>query len=411
MLRGQAVGGGIDRGSLNVWSPGGIEERIVKIHSSISFFEGPKLLDSTATGTTVTTLFAPLWLGKIDLANRVVMAPMTRLRAGSTGVPGDLLVEHYRQRAGLGMIITEGTYPSRESQAYAGQPGIADDAQATGWGRVADAVHADGGRIVLQLMHGGRTAHPAVNAGRRVIAPSAVAVSGELHTADGKVAFVVPEPMTADDLDRVVQEHVDAARRAIDTGLDGVEIHAANGYLLQQFLSPSSNQRTDDYGGSPENRARFAVEMIAAVAEAVGADRVGVRISPEHGYQDAFEPDRDDVLATYGHLLDRLRPLGLAYLSVLHHEPVGDLVEGLAGRFGGPVVVNSGFATVTSLEETSRLLQAPFVDAVAVGRPVIANPDLVQRWRGGHELNEPRTELFYADAAEGYTDYAFLPDN
>lgn len=203
--------------------------------------------------------------------------------------------------------------------------------------------------------------------------------------------------------------HVAAARRAIAAGMDGVEVHAANGYLLQQYLSPASNIRTDHYGGSAQNRARFVVEVVTAVAEAVGADRVGVRISPEHDYQDAFEPDRDDVLATYGGLLDRLRRMGLAYLSVLHREPAGNLVEELAARFDGPVVVNSGFATVSSLAEAEQLLRAPFVDAVAVGRPVIANPDLVERWHGGHSLNEPRPELFYADSAEGYTDYASLP--
>lgn len=365
------------------------------------------MLDA-ATGTT-TDLFHPLALGGIDLANRVVMAPMTRLRSGASGVPGELLVEHYRQRAGLGMIVTEGTYPSPDSQAYSGQPGIATDEQAAGWALVADAVHAEGGRIVMQLMHGGRTAHPAVNGGRRVIAPSAVAVSGELHTADGKVPFIVPEPMTADDLRGVVQGHVAGARRAIAAGMDGVEVHAANGYLLQQFLSPASNARTDSYGGSAQNRARFVLEVVTAVAEAVGADRVGVRISPEHDYLDAFEPDRDDVLATYGGLLDRLRGTGLAYLSVLNREPTGNLVEELATRFGGPVIANSGFASVSSLTEAEQLLRAPFVDAVAVGRPVIANPDLVERWRGGHALNEPRPELFYADSAEGYTDYALLP--
>ncbi|WP_051027423.1 alkene reductase [Cellulosimicrobium cellulans] len=368
------------------------------------------MLDTSATVTeaTATTLFDPISLGEIRLANRVVMAPMTRLRSGPFGVPGELLVEHYRQRASLGMIVTEGTYPSPESQAYVGQPGIATDDQTAGWVRVADAVHAEGGRIVMQLMHGGRTAHPAVNGCRRVIGPSAVAVSGQLHTADGKQPFVVPEPMTSDDLRQVIDEHVAAARRAIAAGIDGVEIHAANGYLLQQFLSPASNLRTDEYGGSPENRARFVVDVITAVVDAVGPGRVGVRISPEHGYQDTFEPDRADVLATYSGLVDQLQELGLAYLSVLHHDPAGALVQELARRFDGPLIVNSGFATVTSLIEAEQLLRAPFVDAVAVGRAVIANPDLVERWQGGHPQNEPRPELFYTDAAEGYTDYAFL---
>lgn len=370
------------------------------------------MLDSTATtGTSNTpTLFDPLTLGGIALANRVVMAPMTRLRSGQTGVPGDLLVEHYRQRASLGMIVTEGAYPSHESQSYVGQPGIATDEQAAGWARVTDAVHADGGRIVLQLMHGGRTAHPAVNGNRRVIAPSAVAIEGELHTANGKQPFVVPEPMTLEDLQRVVEEHVDAALRAISAGFDGVEIHAANGYLLQQFLSPASNMRTDEHGGSPEGRTRFVVDVVTAVAEAVGPGRVGVRISPEHGYQDTFEPERADVLTTYGSLLETLWPLGLAYLSVLHHEPAGDLVEELADRFNGHVIANSGFATVTSFEEARNLLRASFIDAVAVGRAVIANPDLVERWRGGHPENAPNPATFYASGAEGYTDYPALED-
>lgn len=356
---------------------------------------------------TTASLFTPTRFGDIELTNRLVMAPMTRLRSGEQGAPGDLLVEHYAQRASLGLIITEGTYPSAESQAYAGQPGIVTSDQAAGWAEVAHAVHERGGHIVVQLMHGGRTAHPAVNGGRRVIAPSAVAIDGELHTPEGKQPFVVPQTMTAAGVRTVVDEHVAAARRAIDAGLDGVEIHAANGYLLQQFLAPSSNIRTDQYGGTPENRARAAVEVITAVAEAIGPGRVGIRISPEHGYQDTIEPGRHDVLATYRSLLAQLRPLGLAYLSVLHQDPGGRLVEELAHCFNGPVIVNSGFATVTSREEADELIQRSFVSGVAVGRPVIANPDLAERWQGQHEQNPPRPELFYASGAEGYTDYTF----
>ena len=359
--------------------------------------------------TSDSLLFAPIRFGSIELANRLVMAPMTRLRSGEHGVPGPLLAEHYSQRATLGMIVTEGTYPSAESQAYDGQPGIATDEQAAGWARVTEAVHSRHGRIVLQIMHGGRTAHPTVNGGRRVIAPSAVPVDGELHTDSGKVGFVTPEPMSADDIRLVIDEHVSAARRAVDAGFDGVEIHSANGYLLQQFLSPVSNLREDNYGGTPENRARLTVDVVNAVVNEVGPDRVGVRLSPEHGYQDTFEPDRADVLATYGSLLNQIRPLNLAYLSILHREPVGELVERLAMQFDGPVVLNSGFATTTSLSEAEELIAAPFAAGVAVGRAAIANPDLARRWKDRQQENEPRPELFYAHVAEGYTDYAFLP--
>jgi N-ethylmaleimide reductase len=353
-------------------------------------------------------LFSPVTLGDLELANRVVMAPLTRMRSGASGVPGDLVVEHYRQRAGLGLIITEGTYPNHESQAFVGQPGIVTDEQVEGWRRVAEAVHARGGRIVLQVMHGGRVTHPDVNGGRRVVAPSAIAINGEGHTEKGKQAYPVPHALTVEEARATVQDFVSAARRAIEAGLDGVEVHGANGYLLHEFLSPASNERTDEYGGSPANRARFVVQVVTAVAAAIGAGRVGLRISPEHNIQDAFETDRDDVLATYGTLVDQLAPLGLAYLSVLHREPAGELVQELRRRFGGPLIANSGFGTVTTRDEAVALIEAAHAEAVAVGRPVIANPDLVERWAGEHPENEPKPHLFYASGAEGYTDYPTL---
>ncbi|MGY1640210.1 alkene reductase [Geodermatophilus sp. SYSU D00703] len=355
-------------------------------------------------------LFSPVTLGDLELANRVVMAPLTRMRSGASGVPGDLVVEHYRQRAGVGLIVTEGTYPSPESQAFVGQPGIVTDEQVEGWRRVAEAVHARGGRIVMQVMHGGRVTHPDVNGGRRVVAPSAIAIDGEGHTEKGKQPYPVPHALTVAEARDVVQDFVSAARRAIEAGLDGVEIHGANGYLLHEFLSPASNRRTDEYGGSPENRARFVVQVVTAVAAAIGAGRVGLRISPEHDIQDALETDRDDVRATYGALLDQLAPLGLAYLSVLHREPAGELVQELRRRFGGPLIANSGFGAVTTREEAVQLIEAAHADAVAVGRPVIANPDLVQRWAGEHPENEIRSHLFYAAGPEGYTDYPPLQD-
>ncbi|MBB3086405.1 2,4-dienoyl-CoA reductase-like NADH-dependent reductase (Old Yellow Enzyme family) [Geodermatophilus sabuli] len=336
------------------------------------------------------------------------MAPLTRLRSGASGVPGYLVVEHYRQRAGVGLIIAEGTYPSPESQAYVGQPGIVTDEQVEGWRRVAEAVHARGGRIVLQVMHGGRVTHPDVNGGRRVVAPSAIAINGQVHTEKGKQPYPVPHALTVEEARATVQDIVTASRRAIEAGLDGVEVHGANGYLLHEFLSPASNERTDEYGGSPANRARFVVQVVTAVAAAIGAGRVGLRISPEHDIQDAFETDRADVLATYGALVDQLAPLGLAYLSVLHREPAGDLVQELRRRFGGPLIANSGFGTVTTRDEAVQLIEAAHADAVAVGRPVLANPDLVERWAGEHPENEPKPHLFYASGAEGYTDYPAL---
>ncbi|MCZ2807125.1 alkene reductase [Modestobacter sp. VKM Ac-2983] len=353
-------------------------------------------------------LFSPITLGDLELANRVVMAPLTRMRSGAAGVPGDLVVEHYAQRASVGLIITEGTYPNAESRAYPGQPGITDDEQEAGWRRVADEVHARGGRIVMQVMHGGRVSHTDITGTDRIAAPSAIAIQGEAYTPKGKAAYPVPHALTTEEARATLADIVAASKRAIAAGLDGVEVHGANGYLLHEFLSPASNQRDDVYGGSPENRARFVVEVVTAVAEAIGAGRVGLRISPAHNIQDVLETDPDDVRATYGALLDAIRPLGLAYLSVLHAEPAGELVQELRRRFDGPLVANSGFGTVTTRAEAVQLIEAAHADAVAVGRAVIANPDLVARWAGEHPENAPNPATFYAAGAEGYTDYPAL---
>jgi 2,4-dienoyl-CoA reductase-like NADH-dependent reductase (Old Yellow Enzyme family) len=354
-------------------------------------------------------LFAPVSLGDLQLANRVVMAPLTRLRSGDAGVPGELVADHYAQRATVGLIITEGTFPNAESRAYPGQPGIVTDEQVAGWRRVAEAVHARGGRIVMQVMHGGRVSHPDINGCDRIVAPSAIAIQGYVRTGGAeKLPYPVPHALTTDEVRTTLADIVAASERAVAAGLDGVEIHSANGYLLHEFLSPASNQRTDVYGGSPENRARFVLEVATAVAGAIGAGKVGIRISPEHDVQDALEPDRADVLATYGTLVDGLRPLGLAYLSVLHKEPAGDLVQELRRRFDGPLIANSGFASPTTRDEAVQLISDAHAEAVAVGRMVIANPDLVERWAGEHPENVPNPATFYAAGAEGYTDYPTL---
>ena len=353
-------------------------------------------------------LFSPLTLGDLSLTNRIVMAPLTRLRSGDSGVPGDLVATHYAQRASLGLIVTEGTYSSPGAQGFPGQPGLVTPAQIAGWRRVTDGVHAAGGSIVAQVMHAGRVTHPQTNGGNPVVAPSAVAIDGQTHTPRGKQPYPVPHALTADEIPGVIAEIVTASRNAIDAGFDGVEIHSANGYLLHEFLAPSSNTRHDGYGGSPENRARLTVEVVRAVADAIGAGRVGLRISPAHNVQGVLEPDAADVEATYGALVDQIAPLGLAYLSILHAEPSGDLVQGLRTRFGGPVIVNSGFGTITSRDEARSLVDGDFADAVAVGRLAIANPDLVRRWREDRELNEIDQSTFYSPDATGYTDYPAL---
>ncbi|WP_022905333.1 alkene reductase [Curtobacterium sp. B18] len=356
-------------------------------------------------------LFEPAELGALPLSNRIVMAPLTRTRAGEHGIPNDLLVEHYAQRAGLGLIVTEGTWPVQEGRSYPGQPGIETDEQIAGWRRVADAVHAEGGRIVMQLMHGGRVSHTAISATPRIVAPSAIAAPGQTHLPDGsKADMPVPHALTTDEVHEAVQGFVRAARNAIAAGLDGVEVHGANGYLVHEFMSAASNTRTDEYGGSPENRARFAIEVTTAVAEAIGADRTGIRLSPEHGIQGVVESDPADVHAVYTAVAEGLAPLGLAFVDILHAEPTGDLVQHIRRTAGAPLVANSGFSALTTRDEAIALVEGGHADAVGVGRAAIANPDLAYRWEQDTELNEPRPEFFYGATAEGYTDYPTLAE-
>jgi 2,4-dienoyl-CoA reductase-like NADH-dependent reductase (Old Yellow Enzyme family) len=269
-------------------------------------------------------------------------------------------------------------------------------------------VHAGGGRIFMQVMHGGRISHPAFNGGVRPVAPSAVAADQQTRTYEGKEPLPVPRELTAEELPGIVDEFVRASRNAVEAGLDGVGLHGANGYLLHQFLAPSANRRTDEHGGSPENRARFVVEVVRAVAGAIGAERVGLRISPEHNIQGAVEEDHDDVVATYGALLDGLADLGPAYLSVLHDELEGAFVQGLRTRFGRPFLANRGRRWgEMDLAEAQHLVDGGLADAVVVGRAVIANPDLVRRWREGLPLTPADPATFYTQGAEGYTDYPF----
>jgi 2,4-dienoyl-CoA reductase-like NADH-dependent reductase (Old Yellow Enzyme family) len=355
----------------------------------------------------VTDVFEPIKVGNWELPQRFVMAPLTRNRAGEGQVPRDIAVTYYAQRAGAGLIVTEGTQPSAVGQGYLNTPGIHTDEQIAGWKAVADAVHAEGGRIVVQLMHVGRIAHPDNKNGLESVAPSAIQLDQGMVTADGQKDPAIPRALETDEIPGVVQEFVHAAKSAIAAGLDGVELHSANGYLLHQFLAPSANERTDEYGGSSENRARFSVEVTQAVVDAIGADRVGIRISPAHNVQGAIETDPADVAATYGALIDAIAPLNLAYLSILA-DPHTELFQDLRHRFGGPVIANTGFSSVTDLDEVKEIVDGDLADLVAVGRQFIANPDLVERWRTGADLNEPNGSTFYGGDAEGYTDYPTL---
>src|SRR6476646_2368068 len=354
-------------------------------------------------------LFDSLTAGTWTLPHRLVMAPLTRNRADGEGVPGDLAVDYYAQRASAGLIITEGTQPSAVGQGYLNTPGLHSPEQVAGWRRVADAVHERGGRIVAQLMHAGRVSHPDNKAGLETVAPSALAAPNEMFTADGMKPHPVPRALALDEIPGFVEEYVQAARNAVEAGLDGVEVHAANGYLIHQFLAPGSNQRTDGYGGSPENRARFAVEVTRAVADAIGPERVGIRISPAHNIQGATETDPVDVEATYGALVEAIAPLGLAYLSVLA-DPREDLVQRLRKDFGGAFIANDGFGEITTRAKAQAILDEDLADAVAVGRLFLANPDIPRRWETGAELNEPDPDTFYGGGAEGYTDYPALDD-
>jgi len=349
-------------------------------------------------------LFSPLVIGDLSLANRIVMAPLTRSRAGADGIPTDVMAEHYAQRASVGLIISEGTFQSLPGKAFDGQPGLVTAAQLAGWRKVTDAVHAEGGLIVAQVMHGGRAGHPDIS-GFPVEAPSAIAADGETRAGGEKVAYPVPHALDTDELPGIFETFVRSSQNAVDAGFDGVELHAANGYLLHEFLGSTSNVRTDAYGGSPENRIRFVVDVVQAVADQIGAGRVGIRISPERNILDLIEDDAADVEAVYGGLMDALAPLGLAFVDVLHPEPAGALVRGLRTRFGGPFLINTGFAEATTRDEAVALMADSLADAVVVGRAVIANPDLVHRWREGLEENELDFSTLYAEGTIGYTDY------
>ncbi|MBL0143052.1 MAG: alkene reductase [Betaproteobacteria bacterium] len=352
------------------------------------------------------TLFTPVTLGSLQLKNRVVMAPMTRNRAIGN-VPNALMEKYYGDRACAGLIITEGTSPSPNGLGYARIPGLFSDEQAKGWKRVTDAVHGAGGTIFVQLMHTGRVGHPAnLPSGARIVAPSAIAAPGEMWTdAGGQQPHPAPVAMSEADIAQAIAEYAGASKRAIDAGFDGVELHGANGYLIDQFLNTASNQRTDRWGGSVENRIRFAVEVAKAAVAAIGAGRIGMRISP-YGAFNGMAPDAQ-MDALYLRLVDELNALGVAYIHVVDHSSMGApevspvLKAKIRAAFKGRYVLSGGY----DVERANADLEAKRGDLVAFGRPFISNPDLVKKQRSGAVLAAPDSATFYTPGAHGYTDY------
>ncbi len=350
--------------------------------------------------TETRNLFAPVRLGDIDLKNRIAMAPMTRNRSPG-GVPTELNAQYYGQRGTAGLIITEGTTPDAGGRGYIDIPGLYDAAQVAGWRRVTDAVHAKRGRIVVQLMHTGRISHPDFLDGGTPVAPSAVAAAGAIFTKEGQKPHPVPRALDAAEIPAVIATYGRAARLAVEAGFDGVEIHGANGYLPSQFLSTNVNLRTDDWGGSVENRARFLLGAVAAAAEAIGAGRVGVRVSPGSAFNDIEDSDPE---ATLTHIATALRGQGLAYLHLVGGAYAYD-AAGIARRvFDGPLMLNGGYDRARAEAD----IAAGRADAIAFGVPFLANPDLPARLRADAPLNAPDTTTFYGGDARGYTDYPAL---
>ncbi|MEM7410495.1 MAG: alkene reductase [Myxococcota bacterium] len=351
-------------------------------------------------------LFAPTRLGALALTNRVVMAPMTRSRADVDGAPTEVMADYYAQRASAGLLISEGIYPSEDGKGYCRTPGLASGAHVDGWRRVVDGVHAAGGRIVAQLMHVGRVAHRDNKAaGAETVAPSAVTARGEMFTDTGGMqAFEAPRALATKEIPGVVDEYARATRRALDAGFDGVELHGTSGYLPAQFLSTGTNQRTDAYGGSLANRLRFPLEVLGAMADVAGADRVGLRICPGNPFNDLSDDDPEE---TFRALLEAVNPMGLAYLHVirLHGVPLDNIALALAG-FSGPLITNDSY----DADEARAVLSGGRVAAVAFARSFIANPDLVERFRQGASLARFDPKRLYTPGAAGYSDYPALGD-
>ncbi|MGL1864203.1 MAG: alkene reductase [Pseudodesulfovibrio sp.] len=351
-------------------------------------------------------LFSTTKLGNISIPNRMVMAPMTRGRAGDSRIPNALMAEYYAQRASAGLIITEATAVIESGYGWNGAPGMYADAHEEGWKQVTEAVHAKGGKIFIQLWHMGRVSHPDFLDGGTPVGPSAIAAEGDAYAPSGKKPFVTPRQLDAEELPVIAQAFADGAKRAIRAGFDGVEVHSANGYLLDQFLRDGTNQRDDEFGGSIENRIRFPLMVAQAVSDAIGSERVGVRISPTSQFNDMHD---SDSIALFTHYAKELNKLDLAYLHVLEAFSESHMLYAggelntphLRKAYSGHLMVNAGYDAKTG----ESAIESGLADSIAFGIPFICNPDLVERYKNGSPLSPPDIPTFYSPGPEGYTDY------
>ncbi|MEI6140591.1 MAG: alkene reductase [Mariniphaga sp.] len=352
-------------------------------------------------------LFSKYDLGANELQNRIVMAPMTRSRAIGN-IANDLMATYYGQRAGAGLIVTEGTSPSPNGLGYCRIPGLYNDSHVEGWRKVTDAVHLQGGKIFVQLMHTGRIGS-VINlpAGAIVLAPSAVKAAGQVWTdTDGMQDHPVPKAMTLDEIKLTIREFENSAKLAIEAGFDGVELHAANGYLLEQFISPISNQRTDKYGGSVENRCRFVLELVDVVSKAIGSGKTGIRLSPFGVASDM--PHYPEIEATYAYLAEQIDSKGIVYIHLVDHSAMGapevpfSIKKTIHGKFSNTLILTGGYSPETAEKD----LQNGFTDLVGFGRQFINNPDLTERFKNSWPLSTTMdTDAFYSPGEKGYTDY------
>ncbi|HRE17624.1 MAG TPA: alkene reductase [Rhodocyclaceae bacterium] len=359
----------------------------------------------------MTDLFSPLQLGGIALNNRVVMSSLTRNRAVAGNVPSPLAVAYYRQRASAGLILTEASPVCAEGHGYPRTPGIHTAEQAAGWKKVTDAVHAEGGKIAIQLWHVGRISHPDLQPGSILpVAPSAIKPAGSTFTHSGMKPFETPRALDAAELPGLVRAYVTAAERAMEAGFDGVEVHAGNGYLLDQFLRSSTNRRTDDYGGSKENRARLLLEILDAINAAIGSEHVGLRLSPVTPFNDIRD---DNPQETFDYVVEQLNARNLAFLDILQGAGGAPREQWLPFDYRrlrqiyrGNLILNNGYDFASATEE----IRSGNADAIAFGRLMLANPDLVERFRRGAPLNPLDPKTLYQGEEKGYTDYPFLTD-
>ena len=353
----------------------------------------------------MTMLFSPLKLGALTVPNRIFMAPLTRCRSGDEHIPNTLMAEYYAQRASAGLIIAEATMAIEGNSAFWKEPGIYSAEQIAGWKLITEAVHAAGGRIFLQIWHGGRACHPLLNKGVQPVAPSAIAISDEVRTPEGRKPYVIPRELRDDELPGIVAGFKNAAQNALAAGFDGIEIHGANGYLLDEFLRDGANKRTGPYGGPFANRARLTLEVLEAVSSVWGSDRVGLRISPLNSYNSMIDSDPVGLSVW---LAARLNECDLAYLHVMrsdmYQQQIGDVMTPIRQHYKGVLIANMGYTS----EEADRDIAAGKIDAVAFGVSFLANPDLPARFKAGAPLNQPDPATFYTFDAEGYTDYPGL---